>query len=289
MLTRNELQYQTILRGQNHTYYHHSLSPPALSIKTMANGHALYTIEGAKFAVDESHYLILNTHQNYTIEISSPTVVQSYCIFFPYGWVEDVARGAVLSDQSLLDRALTGTEGEVRFFEQLHPHDSTVSAWMWRMRDVLNGDGVTVGWLEEQLRGLLLAMLHVQQGIYQQVEQIPAVRASTREELYRRLHLARDYMHASLDSPISLAEIAAHALLSPYHFLRAFKRVFGQTPHAYLTQKRLERACFLLSRTTIPVTEICFSVGFESLGSFSTLFRKQIGLTPRAYRQTERV
>lgn len=288
MLTRSELEHQTILRGRNNSYYHHSLSPPALSIKTMANGHALYTIEGAKFAVDDSHYLILNTHQDYTIEISSPTIVESYCIFFPYGWVEDVARGAGCSDQALLDRTYSDAGGQVKFFEQLHPHDLTVSAWMWRMRERLSDNGVSGGWLEEQLRGLLLAMLHVQQGVYRQIEQIPAARASTREELYRRLYLARDYMHASLDSAISLEDIAAHALLSPYHFLRAFKRLFGQTPHAYLTQKRLERACFLLSRTTLPITEICFSVGFESLGSFSALFHRQIGLTPRAYRQAGR-
>ena len=113
---------------------------------------------------------------------------------------------------------------------------------------------------------------------------MPAVREATRVELYRRVHVARDYMHACLHESLSLDDIAGVAALSPHHFLRTFKAVFGHTPHQYLTQKRLERAQFLLSKTDLPVTDICMDVGFESLGSFSTLFRKRIGLSPRQYR-----
>jgi AraC-like DNA-binding protein len=279
--TRSELESQTVLRGRNRTYHYHN-TQPELSIKTMANGHAIYDIEGARFAVEDTHFLILNAWQDYIIDIESPTVVESFCIFFPHGWAEEVERGLTMPDEHLLDSASDGQLSQ--FFEQLYPHDNLISPMLWEVRAALHTNTVTSGWLEEKLRGLLAAMLHLQRGVYRQIETMPAARPSTRVELYRRLHLARDFMHASLGDPLSLNEIAAQVALSPYHFLRAFKQVFGLTPHAYLTQKRLERACFLLRNTDAAVTEICFTVGFESLGSFSALFQRNMGLSPRAYR-----
>jgi len=100
---------------------------------------------------------------------------------------------------------------------------------------------------------------------------------------------ARDYLHARLAAPISLSEVAAAACLSPFHFLRVFRSAFGQTPHQYLNHCRIERAKFLLEKTTVPVTAICLECGFTSLGSFSTLFSKRCGMSPRAWRESYEV
>jgi AraC-like DNA-binding protein len=81
-----------------------------------------------------------------------------------------------------------------------------------------------------------------------------------------------------------LNELAQAAHLSRYHFLRAFRSAFHMTPHEYLTRKRIERAKELLAESDLPVTEICFEVGFESLGSFSTLFHRIVGWSPSIYR-----
>ena len=70
-----------------------------------------------------------------------------------------------------------------------------------------------------------------------------------------------------------------------YVLLRLFKQAFGRTPHQFLTHRRIERAKHLLARTERPVTEICLDVGFESLGSFSHLFRRETGASPTAYRR----
>ena len=72
--------------------------------------------------------------------------------------------------------------------------------------------------------------------------------------------------------------------LSPYHFHRMFKRAFGETPMQCLQARRLDAARRLLSSSDRPVTLICFDVGFESLGSFSWLFRRRFGLSPRRFR-----
>ena len=72
--------------------------------------------------------------------------------------------------------------------------------------------------------------------------------------------------------------------MSPFHFIRLFRRVYKQTPHQYLIRQRIAKAKELLRTTDLPITEICMAVGFESLGSFSTLFRKVAGISPSAYR-----
>ncbi|QKV97674.1 helix-turn-helix transcriptional regulator [Streptomyces sp. NA02950] len=101
----------------------------------------------------------------------------------------------------------------------------------------------------------------------------------------RRLRLAKDVMDRDWAEPLDLDAVAAHAGYSRYHFLRAFKAVYGSTPGQYLSCRRIERAEELLRSANLSVTEICSLVGFSSLGTFSASFKKQTGLTPSAYRE----
>jgi AraC-like DNA-binding protein len=105
------------------------------------------------------------------------------------------------------------------------------------------------------------------------------------DDLYRRLCRARDYIAAHHDSSLTLDEMARAAALSKYHFLRAFRRTFDETPHAFLTRIRLERAQRLLALDEASVTAVCFDVGFSSLGSFSALFARSFGRPPSRYRR----
>ncbi|MGW2563804.1 helix-turn-helix transcriptional regulator [Streptomyces sp. NPDC001514] len=84
--------------------------------------------------------------------------------------------------------------------------------------------------------------------------------------------------------PLDLDAVAAHAGYSRFHFVRAFKTVYGETPGQYLSRRRTERAEDLLRTVDLSVTEICHLVGFSSLGTFSTRFRMRTGLTPSEYR-----
>jgi AraC-like DNA-binding protein len=106
-----------------------------------------------------------------------------------------------------------------------------------------------------------------------------------RDEAFARLQRARRFIEGAYDEVIDLERIAAEADFSRYHFLRRFKDAFGETPHAYLTRRRIERAKQLLARTDLPVTQICFEVGFSSLGSFSTLFSRHVGRSPDRFRR----
>ena len=103
----------------------------------------------------------------------------------------------------------------------------------------------------------------------------------------RRLLRAHALMHDACAEPLSLEALAREARLSRFFFVRSFRAAFGVTPHQYLTRLRLERAKRALARGA-SVTEVCFDVGFASAGSFSTLFRRHVGLAPRSWQRRAR-
>src|SRR5436190_22271133 len=104
------------------------------------------------------------------------------------------------------------------------------------------------------------------------------------DESFRRLIRARDAIHARYAQALRLDDLAREAALSPFHFLRLFRAAFGETPHRYLTRVRIEAAKRLLLADA-PVTDVCFDVGFQSLGSFSALFARRVGAPPSAFRR----
>jgi AraC-like DNA-binding protein len=102
----------------------------------------------------------------------------------------------------------------------------------------------------------------------------------------RHLARARDLADARYAEEIGVEDMARAAGLSRAHFSREFKRAFGESPHAYLLTRRLERAAALLRTTDRSVSDICFSVGLRSLGSFTTSFARTYGVSPAAYRDS---
>jgi AraC-like DNA-binding protein len=100
----------------------------------------------------------------------------------------------------------------------------------------------------------------------------------------RHLLRAKDLADARYFEPLGVTEMARAAGLSRAHFSREFRRAFGESPHAYLLTRRLERAAALLRDTDRSVADICFSVGLRSVGSFTTSFKRTFGRSPTAYR-----
>ena len=105
------------------------------------------------------------------------------------------------------------------------------------------------------------------------------------EECNRRMLRARDAIDRTFAEPLYVPRLARIAEVSEAHFIRTFRATFGETPHRYLQRRRVERAMFLLRTTDRSVTDICFDVGFNSLGTFSRTFHEVVGESPTAFRQ----
>jgi AraC-like DNA-binding protein len=104
------------------------------------------------------------------------------------------------------------------------------------------------------------------------------------EDRNRRMLRARDTIDRAFAQPLDVPALARVACVSPAHFSRQFRVTFGESPHRYLQRRRVERAMELLRHTDRSVTDVCFDVGFASLGTFSRTFRAIVGESPSAYR-----
>jgi AraC-like DNA-binding protein len=100
--------------------------------------------------------------------------------------------------------------------------------------------------------------------------------------LYRRIVQSKLFIDEHYAGTMELDRIAGEACFSKFHFIRLFKKLYGKTPHQYLSFVRIEKAKLLLTER-LSITEVCFSVGFDSVASFTGLFKRTVGKTPSAY------
>jgi AraC family transcriptional regulator len=289
-----------ILWGKGKQYHVANFRGP-LSIKSVVRGSARWSTSEAERLVDETCYLVLNSKQSYSITIDSLATVETFCLFFRNGQVEDVSRVTQSGPTTLLDNPLpearyaleSTARGDnsasslgtsVEFFETLHAHDAVVSPLIQRIYARLKDNTASDPWLEDQFLGVAAALCKLRREADKNAELIPAKKYSSRMELYRRLLRGKDYMDSFSGTPVHLGEVAESACLSPYHFHRLFREVFRETPNQYLQRKRLANARRLLERGEQSVTDVCLEVGFESVTSFSGLFRRNFGCSPRECR-----
>ena len=275
----------TILWGKART---HQVSnfPGPLSIKFVIRGSAVWQTDDARWVVGPGTYLILNHGRTYSITVDATEPIETFCLFFKPGFVEDIWRGSVTPDGALLD-APEDAPAAVNFFERMQPPDR-VTALLRHMRAQSAAEGVTHESQADAFIDVAKAMLDTQRSIDREAAKIPAAKPGTRQELLRRISRGRDFMESTWAESITLEEIARAACLSPYHFHRLFRQVFGERPHQYLVRRRLERAAEMLRSSDVAVTQVCLEVGFESPGSFSTLFRQRYGMSPSQWRTTLR-
>jgi AraC family transcriptional regulator len=259
-----------------------------LSVKAVISGSAVWeTPPNRRFEVHENTYLILNDRQHYRMTIDSARLVTTFCIFFERGFVEDVFRSQTSATSALLDEPQASRTPSLGFIERIEPAEGSLRRELQRLKHRLRGGLLST---EESTAGLYhladrLLAEHRKTGFL--ASRLPAVRRATRDELFRRVLRGRDFLLSRLSDSVSLKDAARVACLSPFHFHRAFQAAFRETPHQYAMRHRLERARRLLRETDRNVTEICLEAGFESLGSFSTLFHRTYGASPHDYRRAK--
>jgi AraC-like DNA-binding protein len=250
-------------------------------------GEVGWTVGGRDLIVDSSTFLVLQNGERYSINIDSLRPVETCCVFFQGGFVERIAQDATMTLQSSLDSPWRSA-GSLQFLSRLHVDaKGAVLPQMWSLADRCRHELQPSGF-EEDFLILSERLLLLYKEIRSQVSRVPAVKSSTREELFRRLQIACEYLHGNLHSRVSLDAIAHEACISPYHLHRSFRRVFKMTPHAYLTRLRLERARALLQAGNTAL-ETTLELGFASPSAFTRLFRAHYGVPPSAHSKIRKI
>lgn len=254
-----------------------------LSIKTVIRGEVAWTVGGRELVVDPSSFLILSAGETYSMNIAALRPVETCCVFFAPGFVERIALDAT----SPLDTALIDPERTSPALPYLSAWHSDPGGTLPRRVQTLavrcTGALMPSGF-EEDFLLLGAELLQLYERIREESARVPAIRESTRQELFRRLLAGREYIHSHSSGPVSLNDIARAACLSPFHFHRGFRQAFQQTPHTYLTRLRLDRARGLLDSGST-VLEACLATGFSSPSAFSRLFRSTYGEVPSGIRR----
>jgi AraC-like DNA-binding protein len=254
-----------------------------LSIKTVLDGRVAWIIAGRELVVDPSSFLIVSAGETYSMNIESLTPVETCCAFFAPGFVERT----VLDATSPLEQSLAEPERAAPIAPYLsRAHRDGERLLVSRVQSLVPRckQALTPSAWEEDFLLLAVNLLQFQKDIREQAARIPAIRYSTRQELFRRLLIGREYMHSHASSPVSLAAAARAACLSPFHFHRGFTRAFEQTPHAYLTGIRLAQAHRMIESGSL-VLDACLEAGFESPSAFTRLFKAAYGEKPSDIRR----
>lgn len=266
-----------VLNGRGSRYEMRGYRGP-LSLKSMVRGCALWETESGRFDLTPGAMLILNDGEEYSVTVESLQPVETFCVFFERGFVEDAVRAATAPDTVLLDEPFDN--GTIEFGERLY-FGSELRAAVDTLRQDLRGEEVPSPYpIAERLARAY------REGRARS-SRLPVARASTRDEISRRLDRGVSYIHGNLDRALPLAEVAREAALSPFHFHRLFRASWGETVHAYITRLRLDRARTLLKDTRRAVAEVAFDCGFAGLGSFTTLFSRRWGMPPARFRKIE--
>lgn len=256
-----------------------------LSVKTVFAGVENFVIDNEPFALTTNKYLILNDGQHYGSYIDSEEEVESFTINFTSEFIKEIMPSLQQAPGQLLDAPSPSDSENLEFIQHFHLHDTLITPLIARIRLLVKDFRQNQLELEDAYYYFFKALVQKYHDSNQIINKAPATRKSTKVELTRRLARARDFMDSNFTKAISLEDIAQVACMSQYHLLDCFKAIYALTPYQYLTQVRLEEAKKLLETRDVSVQQVCQSVGYEDISSFSKLYKKTFGISPSKTRR----
>lgn len=244
------------------------------------NGSANYKINKRTHTTNDDYFIILNQNSRISIDIDVLTPMNSFYVFFPDDIINKVTSVYNFPLNKLIDEPyILGVTP--KFVERPHRYGDSA---IYSIIAALKKGSFEQQYLSERINDLFALLLEINTGCIKDIQKINAIKKSTREEIYIRLYKAKFYMDENFSLPITLEDIAEYATLNSFHLLRLFKQLFKITPYQYLTKIRLNEAARLILKTSMTITEICHSIGFESITSFSLLFKRNYNCSPQVFR-----
>ncbi|HEX5170606.1 MAG TPA: AraC family transcriptional regulator [Cyclobacteriaceae bacterium] len=231
--------------------------------------------------IPEGFFFVTNRLQHYTLEIESGKPVETFNIHLGEYFCEGVLSAMLSSADTLLNENHHLESGQLTFSNQLYERNAKLDSLI----RTLGNSGHDKLLFEETLVSILFCLIEYHRSSIRIIQHLPAVKQSTRVDLYKRLSVVVDYLNSIEDYDIDLGALASLANLSKYHFLRLFKLAYGLSPYQYVQKLRLEKAARLLKSRALSVKEVASLLGFENSNSFSRLFHQRTGYYPQFYQR----
>jgi AraC-like DNA-binding protein len=266
--------------------------PARLSVRWVASGRYAYEIRGRNYVLEPGKFLLVADGEIYNSASDSKVISESLTVSFDSRILTDVLNVSSEREEFLLDNPFgRRAKPETLFFTDLYQPEGEIKnlldVFSARAKSAAHIDQTA---LDQTFYELMERLVFLQKQIRSEIRGIPSRKAATREELYRRLRRARDFIRANSDQELKIEEIARVACLSPYHFLRTYKSSFGITPHQELLDVRLEKARRLMNfeKNNFTLGRIAIESGFNNLSSFSKAFRQKFKIAPSLFESSDK-
>jgi AraC family transcriptional regulator len=269
-----------ILNVETRQTYRNNIRGP-LSLFTNITGESTVETGSKRVRIKENFFYVSNQAQHYTLEINDLNPTQTFNIHFGEYFADQVFQSLTKSPSELLENKFEVPLEGMAFHNTLHHRHTFLDRIL---RDIHSQKDPSALWLEEKLQTLLTELLKEETKLQKTQQYLPVLKSSTRQEIFKRLLHATDFIYAYFDQDISLDDLASISCLSKFHFLRLFKIAFQKTPHQFITEVRIRRSQELLKHTTLEVKAIAKSVGFFDSSSFSRAFHQHVGVYPTHFK-----
>lgn len=259
------------------------LSPDRFSIKYVVEGEETYKINDSIYSVKAKQYILANHYFNGYVEVKKPT--KGICIDLDFKVIAEV-----LSFINHNHPQFSNSELET-FFSSSNFLDNKYNACQTFLGNYLIE-------LENKFHEFNREQIHISKDlyytlaeklvedhlpIYQKLQNIDAVKISTKNELYKKIESAKQHIDEGFRSDLDMESLARKCCISEYHFFRMFKKIMEISPYQYLLQRRLKYAEEEIQSDKKNISEIALDAGFSDLFTFSKSFKKNYGISPRAY------
>lgn len=257
---------------------------PHFSIKYVHSGMEYYKTENSGYKLNEGE-ILLAPKQRGNVSIDSKEETIGMCICIDDKTVSDaflISTGCFFTDP---DEIFSGFDNHIPFFERKTGRNATsFGKQLFNLCEELKEGNEPAELNDEWFFSLANEIALQEIPNLKSYYRLPYSKAATKKEVLKRLLTAKNYIDDEFLSIESVDEISRVALLSKFHFFRAFKLAFGITPHQYLSAKRLEHAMHLVARNDEPLYQIATRVKFKDQFSFSKAFKKRFGVAPSLLR-----
>jgi AraC family transcriptional regulator len=250
-----------------------------LSVKTVVAGRSRYLFGSQCYTVSPGQLLLVSEGSSYSTHVDE-TGANIATLYFPRILVGQMLRLHTATSERLLEDQTTPNISVMEFA----PHHRAVDPRFKRLlKAVAKSDDP--GDRDDRVNDLLDLTVALAMDAAHARKRVPAAKAAVRQELFRRVCIARQAIEDTLNTTMSLDNLARVANLSPFHLQRVFRAAFGESPNEMRRRRRMDLAKQLLDTTHDPINAIASTVGYDNVSAFIRAFRICVGLSPLAYRE----
>jgi AraC family transcriptional regulator len=258
--------------------------PSNIGLLIAANGSCNYYVNGGKNELDQDKVFFIS--RGSTLAVRSMGKSSYPALLFFHSRLPDLVMFSLqYGGEVLLEKPFDTLPFDFSYLERIHVDVSIYTTVVSLIGLGASCSSFAALQADMTIRSLFEDLVMKNQDAYKRSQNIQALKASTRLEIFKRISTAKDWMEANYQGGATLEDIAAIASMNSQHFLRMFKQVYAITPHQYLIDLKLKKARQLLEGNDLTINDICLAIGFESAFSFSVLFKKRFGMPPSHFRK----